>query len=144
MIVLDVNLLLYAVISGFPQHRAAKAWFEATLNGQSQVGLPGPAIFGFLRISTNPRVLDSPLPVDAAINYVKGWLDLPNVEFLSPGNRHLDIAFDLLAGIGTAGNLTTDVQLAAYAIDLDAELCSNDTDFGRFPQLRWKNPLAKG
>lgn len=144
MIILDVNLLLYAVIGGFPQHRATHDWFEATLNGQAQVGLPGPAIFGFLRISTNPRVLESPLPVDAAIGYVRGWVDRPNVEFLRPGPLHLDIAFDLLTGIGTAGNLTTDVQLAAYAIELDAELCSNDTDFGRFPQLRWVNPLARG
>lgn len=142
MIVLDVNLLLYAVISGFPQHRSAHDWFEATLNGQTQVGLPGPAIFGFLRLSTNHRVLETPLPVDAAIGYVSGWLARPNVEFLRPGSRHLEIAFELLSGIGTAGNLTTYVQLAAHAIELDADLCSNDTDFARFPQLRWVNPLS--
>lgn len=142
MIIPDVNLLLYAVISGFPQHKAARDWLEATLNGPAQVGLTGPAIFGFLRIATNPRVLESPLPVDAAIGYVEGWLERSNVEFVRPGARHLPIAFGLLTGIGTAGNLTTDVQLAAYAIELDAELCSNDADFGRFPQLRWTNPLA--
>lgn len=35
-----------------------------------------------------------------------------------------------------------DVQLAALALEHHAELHSNDTDFGRFPGLRWVNPLA--
>jgi toxin-antitoxin system PIN domain toxin len=143
MIVLDVNILLYAVIAGFPLHERARAWFESVVNDAVQVWLPGPTIFGFLRIVTSPRVLTIPVPVQEAIGYVTGWLDRPNVEFAPPGVRHLEIAFDLLRGIGTAGNLTTDVQLAAYAIELDAELCSSDADFGRFPQLRWVNPLSE-
>jgi toxin-antitoxin system PIN domain toxin len=142
MIVVDANLLLYAVVTGFEQHDAAHAWWEEALNGQADVGLTSPAIFGFLRISTNPRILTSPLPVDKAAGYVTGWLDLPNVSYLIPGPRHLDIAFDLLHGMGTAGNLTTDVQLAAFAIEHDADMCSNDNDFGRFPRLRWVNPLT--
>jgi hypothetical protein len=40
-----------------------------------------------------------------------------------------------------AANLTTDVQVAALAIEYQAELHSNDADFGRFTQLRWVNPL---
>ncbi len=47
-----------------------------------------------------------------------------------------------MRGIGTAGNLTTDVQLAALAIEYDADMVSNDNDFGRFPGLRWVNPLS--
>lgn len=144
MSIVDVNLLLYAVITGFPQHRAANAWFEGILNGTAPLGLTSPAIFGFLRLSTNARVIASPLPVESAVGYVNDWLARPNVEFIRPGPRHLEISFELLTGIGTAGNLTTDVQLAAYAIERDAELCSNDTDFGRFPRVRWVNPLTHG
>jgi uncharacterized protein len=142
VIVVDVNLLLYAVISGFPQHKAARSWWEQTISGPGSIGLAGPAIFGFLRLATNPRVLVSPMSAESAVGYVTGWLDQPNVRFLLPGPRHLDIAFDLVRGIGTAGNLTTDVQLAALALEHHAELHSNDTDFGRFPGLRWVNPLA--
>lgn len=141
MIIVDINLLLYAVISGFPHHSRARSWLEDTINEGVPLGLTGPAIFGFLRISTNPRVLTSPLAIEAATGYVTGWLDRPNVEFVGPGPRHLEVAFELLSGIGTAGNLTTDVQLAAYAIERDATLCSNDADFGRFAGLRWANPL---
>ncbi|MGH8775194.1 MAG: type II toxin-antitoxin system VapC family toxin [Jiangellaceae bacterium] len=141
MIVVDVNMLLYAVISSFPHHTRAHAWWEQSVNSAAEIGLAAPALFGFLRLSTNPRILESPLPVERAVGYVRDWLDQPNVRFLSPGPRHLEIAFAMLVGLGTAGNLTTDVQLAAHAVEQDAELHSNDTDFGRFSDLRWVNPL---
>ncbi len=143
MIVVDVNLLLYAVVTGFPQHSVARAWWEATLNGPVAVGLTAPAVFGFLRLSTNPRVLTSPLPMETALAHVQNWLDRPRVRFLPTSRPHLEIAFDLLRGVGTAGNLTTDVQLAAHAITERAEMHSNDADFARFPDVRWVNPLAQ-
>jgi len=34
------------------------------------------------------------------------------------------------------------VGLAALAIEHGLILCSTDGDFGRFPGLRWRNPLA--
>ncbi len=58
-----------------------------------------------------------------------------------PGPRHLDVFAGLAEAAGTAGRLTTDLHLAALAIENQAELHSNDTDFGRFPGLRWHNPL---
>jgi toxin-antitoxin system PIN domain toxin len=142
VIVVDVNLLLYAVVTGFPLHAKARTWWETTLNGSRTVGLPAPALFGFLRIATNPRVLTSPLSVEDALDYVREWLARPQVAFLLPGPHHLGIAFELLQDLGTAGNLTTDVQLAALAIENKAELHSNDSDFARFPQLQWVNPLT--
>jgi uncharacterized protein len=141
VIVPDVNLLVYAVISGFPQHSRAHAWWEETINGYSRVGLTHPAVFGFLRTATSARVLASPLTVKAATDYVEDWLDQPNVELLTPGPKHLGITFGLLHDIGTAGNLTTDIQLAAYAIEHKGEVHSNDTDFARFPKVKWVNPL---
>jgi uncharacterized protein len=141
VIVPDVNLLLYAVVSGFPQHSRAHAWWERTVNSTDRVGLAQPALFGFLRIVTNARILQSPIPVDDAVEYVRDWLAQPNVDLLVPGPDHLRIALDLLKGVGTAGNLTTDVQLAAYALEHQGEVHSNDTDFARFPDLKWINPL---
>lgn len=98
-------------------------------------------LFGFLRVSTNARVLESPLAVRDAVGHVCDWSAQPSVTFPASGANHLDIALGLVEEVGTAGNLTTDVQLAAVAIDQQAELHSNDTDFGRFAALRWVNPL---
>ncbi len=142
MIIPDVNVLLYAVVSGFVQHDRARAWWQDSLNGSVRIGLAQPALFGFLRIATSSRILTSPLPVPKALAYIRDWLALPNMELLVPGRVHLEIALRLLERAGTAGNLSTDAQLAAHALELDATLCSNDTDFGRFPGLRWMNPLA--
>jgi uncharacterized protein len=142
LIVPDVNLLVYAVIDQMPQHERAHAVWQDVLNGDEEVGMAGPALFGFLRLVTSARVFDHPLEVTAALGLVEGWLARPQVHFLTPGARHLEIAFRLMRKLGADGNLTTDVQLAALAIEHQADLLSNDSDFGRFEGLRWRNPLV--
>lgn len=141
MIIPDVNLLLYATITGFSHHEGARRWWLDAVNSSDVIGLTTPAVFGFLRLSTNARIMESPMPVKTAVGHVREWLAQPNAELLASGKRHLDIALELLEDLGTAGNLTTDVQLAAHAIEHGAEMHSNDTDFGRFADLRWVNPL---
>jgi uncharacterized protein len=141
VIVPDVNLLLYAHIAGFPQHHAARTWWLGALDGDVPVGLAAPAIFGFLRIGTNPKIFDVPLSVGSASAVIHSWLRFPNVTWLTAGPEHLATALRLLQEAGTGGNLTTDAQLAAYAMEYQATLYSNDTDFGRFEGLRWVNPL---
>ena len=142
MIIPDVNLLLYAHVDAFPEHDRARTWWEATLNGEETVGLALPVVFGFIRIATHPRILEEPLAVDRALGTTERWLERQNVRPLVPGREHLDIAFRLLREVGAAANLTTDAQLAALAIEHQAELHSSDTDFARFKGLRWVNPLG--
>ena len=142
MILPDVNLLLYAHLDASPHHVKARRWWEEQLNGRREVGIAAPALFGFVRIATNPRVFERPLAIDRALDLATEWLARTHVHFVQPGPRHLEIAFRLLREVGTGANLTTDAQLAALAIEYRAELCSNDADFGRFSGLRWTNPLA--
>ena len=142
MIVPDVNLLLYAHINAFPRHRDARKWWEGLIGGQIEVGVSSPVLFGFVRIATNRKVFDPPMSVDAAFERVESWFSRSTVRFLQPGPRHLETAASLLRQLGSAGNLTTDAQLAALALENQAELHSNDSDFGRFPGLRWVNPLG--
>ncbi len=142
MILPDVNLILYAEIDAFPQHRAARAWWEGAMSGDRPVGLAAVVLFGFVRIATSRRIFTAPLAIDDALARVRAWLARPNAALLTPGARHLDIAFGLLASIGTGANLTTDAQIAAHALEVGGEVFSNDPDFARFPNLRWSNPLA--
>lgn len=142
MIIPDVNLLLYAIIDAFPQHETARSWWEEAMNSNELIGLTDPAIFGFLRISTNPRLLKPPLPVEEAAGIVEGWLAEPNVRWAIPGRDHHMLALNFLRSIGTAANLTTDVQLAAIAVENDATIFSSDSGFARFDGVRWINPLA--
>jgi uncharacterized protein len=96
VIVPDVNLLLYAEIDAFPDHVRARQWWEELLNGDRQIGIAAVAMFGFVRISTNRRVFTNPLAVTDALGRVRRWLDQPNVTFLVPGTRFLELAFQLL------------------------------------------------
>jgi toxin-antitoxin system PIN domain toxin len=85
--------------------------------------------------------MTEPLSSDHAIELVQSWLDQPNVIILQPGPKFAGLFLGYLEKLGTAGNLTTDAQLAALAVESQAELHSNDTDFTRFEGLRWRNPL---
>ncbi len=142
MIIPDINLLVHAYNCESPVHDAARGWWEALLGDPAPVGLPWSVALGFIRITTHPRVVESPLPAGVACDHVEAWLRQPQVSPLHPGNRHGAILFDLLRKLGTAGNLTTDAHLAALAIEHQAELHSTDADFARFSGLRWSNPLA--
>ena len=142
MIVPDVNLLVYAHNSQSRRHEAARKWWEDLLNGTGTVGLPWVTILGFIRIATNPKILDNPLDVSSACTRVRSWLARPQTALIHPGDRHADILFDLLEEAGSAGNLTTDAHLAALAIEHQAELHSTDADMVRFRGLRWTNPLV--
>lgn len=141
MKILDLNLLLYAINTDAAHHQTAKRWLEAALNDDEPVAIPWSVLLGFLRIVTNHRILPRPLKVAEALSVVDGWLAQPVVRILQPGEEHWRNLKSLLAETGTAGNLTTDAHLATLAIENGATLYSTDTDFQRFPRLRWSNPL---
>ena len=102
------------------------------------MGLPLAVATGFIRLMTNPKVIQPPMPLAEAAAEVKRWLAAPNVTLLSPGAGH----WDELAKISWTGTAVSDAHLAALAIEHDCELHTNDTDFNRCPGLRWHNPLA--
>jgi len=142
VIVPDINVLIHAYNLDSPRHEAARQWWERTLRDPRAVAMPWAVILGFIRITTQRRILDNPLRPAEAIRRARSWLDHPRVLILTPGERHAEILFGLLEEVGVAGNLTTDAHLAALAIEYQAELASTDADFARFPGLRWFNPLT--
>lgn len=143
MILVDANLLIYAVDSDSPHHRAAKGWLEETLSGETHVGLAWVVVLAFLRITTRGDVVHRPLAAEQALAYVDSWLEQPFVRTVSPGESHWPVLRNLMAVSGTAGNLTSDAHLAALAIEHGSPVYSTDHDFGRFPGIRHINPLAE-
>ena len=141
MILVDANLLLYATVADFPQHRRARSWLEDRLNGRPRVALPWASLLAFLRIATNARVFPRPLPIADAWRRVSEWLEAPVVWTPTETERHGEILGDLLVGSAAGDNLVPDAHLAALAIEHGLTLCSTDRDFSRFRGLRWENPL---
>ena len=142
MILVDANLLIYAVDADSVSQAPARRWLESALNAGEEVGLAWVVTLAFLRITTHPRIMRAPLSAEAAVAYVDGWLELPNVRPLVPGARHWSVLKHLLVTTGTAGNLTSDAHLAALAVETGATVYSADTDFKRFASVRHHNPLV--
>jgi toxin-antitoxin system PIN domain toxin len=142
VIIVDVNILIYAVNQDAPLHSRAKSWLEATISGKETIGISWTVLLAFLRLTTRPGLFRNPISVDTAFDVLDSWLEQPSVTLIDPGPRHGIILREILAPMGSGGNLTSDAHLAALALEHRAELCSSDHDFLRFPGLKWRNPLA--
>jgi toxin-antitoxin system PIN domain toxin len=138
----DVNLLVYSVDATSPLHAKTRRWWDGVLSSTEAVALCYPSVLGFVRLTTNRSVFESPLGIDDSLEIVASWLAQPTVTLLLPTARHWPILATLLRSATRGANLTTDAHLAAHAIEHGCTLYSNDRDFGRFEGLRWMNPLV--
>ena len=89
MIVVDVNLLIYAVDQGSPRHEGANRWWLAALAGRETIGLPWSTVLAFARLTTNPRIFTHPLSTDHAFDLLDTWTAHSHVIPVEPTSRHL-------------------------------------------------------
>ena len=135
MILVDANVLLYAVNESAPRHAAAKRWMEDVLNGNEPIAFAWAALLAFLRIATQPALSPQPLEVKQALDIIEEWLAVEVTTVVHPTNRHAAILRGLLEPSGSAGNLAGDAHLAALSVEHGARICSFDRDFQRFPGI---------
>ncbi len=140
MMLLDVNVLVYAFRGDSPRHAEWRAWLAGACAAPFHV--PDEVAIGFVRIVTNHRIFTAPDTVSDA----RAFLEVLRV---SPGWRGLHrreqtwAVFDrLCAATSLRGAGVHDAWLAALAIDHRASLVSADRDFARFPGIVWLNPVG--
>lgn len=141
MIAIDANLLVYAHVSSFPQHEAARVWLEQQLLALPRVGLPWPSLLAFMRLVTNPRVFTEPESIADAWTQVEAWLDADPAWVPEPQDGHRKILGECLRVSALRANDVPDAHLAAIAIEHGLRLATTDTGFARFDRLSWFNPL---
>jgi hypothetical protein len=139
---LDANVLLYSVDKSSRQHIQCAEWIRSAFTGLHRIALPWQTIGAFLRIATNPRVFSRPLSSDNAWTVVEQWLAAPNCWIPEATERTARILGKLINELDIRGNLVTDAQLAALAIEHGVPVVSVDSDFARFGEINWINPLA--
>ena len=141
MIVPDVNMLVYAYNLAAPRHDEARQWSDALLDGTEEVGLPWVVSTGFVRVITNPRIVSPSLSPVSAVDHLMDWFGRGHVTPLEPHDDHLELFRRIIAFAGSGPNLVPDAHIGALAMEYDAEVHSADSDFGRFPGVRWRNTL---
>ena len=138
----DANVLLFAVDEDSPFHAVSRDWLTTQLNGNRRVGIPWASLTAFLRLSTHPRAARNPLSASEAWGQVQDWLSCDVVWNPVPTDRHAEVLGSLISTYLLTGNLIPDADLAALAIEHGLVVCSADTDFARFAEIRWLNPVA--
>jgi uncharacterized protein len=139
---LDANVLIYAVSAASPHNESARNWLTEALNGAERIALPWQTIGAFVRITTSSRINEYPLTPEASWSFVSEWLDHELTWIPPTGTLTATIFGQLLAETSPSGNMITDAQLAAVAIEHGIAVVSADSDFARFTRVRWINPFA--
>lgn len=142
MILIDVNVLIYAHRADAPDHRTYRDWLEGVVNAEQAYGMSDLVLSGFLRVVTHPRVFGPPSPLAAALEFAHQVRSRPHCVLLFPGSRHWEIFIRLCQQVRAKGNLIPDAYLAALAIESGSEWITTDRDYSRFPGLKWRHPLA--
>jgi toxin-antitoxin system PIN domain toxin len=144
MFVPDVNVLIYAHrIDSCNDHAAYAEWLTRVATGYEPFALSSLALSGLVRIVTNPQIFRRPSTLDEVFSFVDELTARPNARVVHPGPRHLEIFEDLCRRSGATGKLVADAQHAAVAVEHGCTFITTDSDFDRFPGLRWRHPLRK-
>ena len=142
MILLDVNVLVYAHRNDVLRHVEYQRWLAGVIASERAFAVADIVFAGFVRIVTHPRIFHLPTSPDSALAFVEAIRERPNFVSLNPGIRHWDIFTRLCRSSNARGNLVPDAYLAALAIESGSEWVTNDRGYARFPGLRWRDPLA--
>jgi toxin-antitoxin system PIN domain toxin len=141
LILIDVNVLVYALHPYAPEHDRYRAWLNGVVADDAPFGLSELVLGAFIRIATHPRISSPPASVARAFELAADLRGAPNAVVVAPGPRHWSIFERLCRGANARGSLVTDAYFAALAIESGSEWVTTDRDYARFPGLRWRHPL---
>lgn len=142
MLLPDVNVLVYAHREDSTANHAKYAeWIIQLATGPEPFALSVLALCGLVRVVTNPRIFKRPSTPDEVFSFTAELLQRPNARVVAPGPDHFAILEQLCRESDAAGKLVADAQHAAVAIEHGCTMVSTDSDFDRFPGLRWQHPL---
>ena len=143
MVAVDTNILVYAHREDSNWHDAAAERIAELAEGRTPWALPWPCIHEFLAIVTHPRIYDPPTPLGPAIDQVEAWLESPSLVLLSESEAHWQQLKSLVEAGKVSGPQFHDARVAALCLQHGVtELWTADRDFGRFPELKHRNPLV--
>ncbi len=141
MILLDVSVLLNAYTVNTPHHGVCRAAVQRALAAPGPIGINSRLFASVVRIGTNPRLFKpAPTPVEV-FEYLEVVRCAATAVACEPGQKHWRLFRDLVEGAGLVGGDVSDAWFAALALEHGSEWWTTDSDFQRFPGLRYTNLL---
>jgi toxin-antitoxin system PIN domain toxin len=145
MLLPDVNVLIYAHREdSTADHPLYAEWLTSLATGSEPFALSVLVLSGVARITTNPRVFKRPSTLDQVFEFIDQLVQRPTARVVGPGPEHLAIFERLCRDSRATGKLVADAQHAAVAIENGCTMVTTDSDYDRFPGLRWQHPLRPG
>ena len=142
MILLDVNVMVYAARRDAVDHLRYRRWLEGVMRGAEPVALAEESLAAVVRITTHRKIWHEPLTHDQVFAFIDALLAGRAATAVGPGPNQWEVFQGLCRRADARGNLVSDAWLAATAIEHNATLITTDRDFARFPGLRWRHPLV--
>lgn len=139
---LDVNVLINAYRPDAKDHIVVAKYVNGLIVGAEPFAIASVSLSALLRIATHPKIFIPPSPIDDVLKFIDQLKALSHCLIVEPGNRHWDLFVDLCRKGQAQGNLISDAYLAAMAIEIGAELVTDDRGFARWPGLRWRHPAV--
>lgn len=141
MILIDTNILVNAHRQEAQRHEEYRDWLGNIVNSPEPYAVADFALLGMIRIVTNRRIYQDPTPPQIALEFTERLRSQPHAMVVAPGARFWPVFRGLCETAGASGNLIADAYLAALAIEHGCELFTADSDFKKFPGLRFSHPL---
>ncbi|GLY73058.1 type II toxin-antitoxin system VapC family toxin [Actinoallomurus iriomotensis] len=141
MLLLDVNVLIYANRIDAERHEDYRRWVLGVIEGDEPYAVSDFVVNGFIRIVTDRRIYRVPTKLEEALLFADAIRNQEHAVVVNPGSRHWPIFTELCRQADARGKLVPDAYLAALAIEHGCEFVSTDGDFARFPGLRWRRPF---
>jgi toxin-antitoxin system PIN domain toxin len=138
---LDVNVLVTAFRRDTARHREFLQYVQSLIEADRPYAIASVVFSGLLRIVTHPKIFNSPSKLEDARQFADQLRAPGHFVPVEPGPRHWEIFLDICHRGNAKGGLISDAYLAAMAIELGAELVTDDRGFGRWPDLRWRHPI---
>ncbi len=144
MIAVDTNILVYAHREDAPFHAAAIDSLTELAEGGAPWAIPWPCLHEFIAIVTHPRIFDPPSPLAIALHQVEAWLESPTLALLAESEQYWEHLRRVLDASQVSGPRVHDARIVALCRQHSVrELWSADRDFGRFADLKVRNPLTR-
>ncbi|MBD0329957.1 MAG: PIN domain-containing protein [Thermoleophilia bacterium] len=144
MIAVDTNVLVYAHRRDSEWHEPAAAAVRELAEGTGAWAIPWPCLHEFLAVVTHPAIYDPPSPLEGALAQVDAWLEAPSLVLLAERGPYWARLAGLVRSGRIVGGRVHDARVAALCLVHGVrELLTADRDFGRFPELATRNPLAR-